>query len=368
MAGTALLAEIDRWCGERLGAMGDLLEARGLIDATVASMLRPIGERAAVRLRALEPVERRAWSTVHNAGLRVLVLKGALLGRLVYPEACRRPRSDLDLMVAPDDYPRAAGALAAAGWSRNVQYWDRELDGAEAWFDPAAPAHWSLDLHWRLSSHPALDRLYDFEALWAESVTLPSLGEGARGLCPRHALVHAVLHYYGGGHRGRRTPDLWLLDIDLLWRELDAAGRESAVAESIDRGIAALLLAGLGAAASRFGTPVDPALEARLAAVSGCEWRGWLVRPWRSWLRDWLFLMRCEHDWRRRGQRLRLVLLPPADHLRVKYPELAGAPLAGAARAASGLGARQAAARRLPGGAGLSRSAARASGPRGARR
>jgi len=65
-----------------------------------------------IRLRVLGDV----LAAFEAAGIRVLVLKGAALVHLVYPEPALRPMSDLDLLVARADLARAQKTLAQLGF------------------------------------------------------------------------------------------------------------------------------------------------------------------------------------------------------------------------------------------------------------
>ncbi len=51
------------------------------------------------------------------AGIRAAPLKGPLLGERIYPRGVLRPCTDLDLLVAPADLPRAAATLARLGYT-----------------------------------------------------------------------------------------------------------------------------------------------------------------------------------------------------------------------------------------------------------
>ncbi len=50
-------------------------------------------------------------------GIQTLLLKGAALAYLVYPQPPLRPMRDIDLLVPPQDAPRAQGALLALGFT-----------------------------------------------------------------------------------------------------------------------------------------------------------------------------------------------------------------------------------------------------------
>jgi hypothetical protein len=65
-----------------------------------------------VRMRVLGDVLR----AFEAAGIRALVLKGAALAHLVYPEPGLRPMRDMDVLVVPSDARRAQRVLAALGF------------------------------------------------------------------------------------------------------------------------------------------------------------------------------------------------------------------------------------------------------------
>jgi hypothetical protein len=65
-----------------------------------------------VRTRVL----REVLTAYDDAGIRALVLKGAALAHLVYPEPGLRPMSDLDILVSPSDLWRAQRLLADLGF------------------------------------------------------------------------------------------------------------------------------------------------------------------------------------------------------------------------------------------------------------
>jgi hypothetical protein len=70
-------------------------------------------EASAVRSRALLQI----LTAFDDSGIECLVLKGAALAHLVYPEAALRPMGDLDLLVRQDQLPMAQIALAKIGFA-----------------------------------------------------------------------------------------------------------------------------------------------------------------------------------------------------------------------------------------------------------
>lgn len=58
----------------------------------------------------------------HAAGIEVLLLKGAALAHLVYPQPGLRPMRDIDLLVRPNDAARAQAILGELGFAAPEEY------------------------------------------------------------------------------------------------------------------------------------------------------------------------------------------------------------------------------------------------------
>jgi hypothetical protein len=102
-----------------------------------------------VRMRVLRDI----LSTYDDAGIQALVLKGAALAHLVYPEPGLRPMSDLDILVPKAELWRAQRLLAESGFdaplpsSRALPH--RHLGGATRRTE-GLTIH--VELHYKLSS------------------------------------------------------------------------------------------------------------------------------------------------------------------------------------------------------------------------
>ena len=311
------VACVRRLAEHRLLPQVPLLVERGLVPRWLAEPAR--------RLTSDPPGYRRAEQDALDAlstGVpRVLLLKGALLERTVYLSKGRRTRCDMDILIDWADVNVARATLDAHGFVPMFPFAGDDSLAEQAWIDPGLGTGWALDLHWRLLMHPALANILGFEELWARSIELPSLPGNVRGLAPGDALLHACMHYFGGGHRGGAVPLIWLLDVDLLWRELGSSSRLEVVTTAGERGVASLLLGTLNLAQRHFGTPVDDMDRQHLAARATYEWRAWLTRPFRSRVHDVAFELRSEAGWRARLRRMRSLALPSADYMRWRYPE-----------------------------------------------
>ena len=259
---------------------------------------------------------RAVLQCLHQAGIPVLVLKGAALGQWLYPAPYLRESSDVDLLLASrDDALRAAVALEGLGYA---------MAHAPGRFQHELACHGDglpdLDLHWALSDWPVLDRLPAFDTLLATSIPLPSLGSGARGLDAPHALLHACVHRASNLAADLGDRLKWLQDLHLLAAMLDRDGGWPSFLAACDQAQACGIAAeGLAATTALFGTPVPSAVSTTLAA-------GRTHEPLdASRLSDWRYIQKLNFralpGWGTRLAWIGARLLPPAGHLRALYGE-----------------------------------------------
>ena len=102
----------------------------------------------------------RAWSTLTQAGIPALVMKGVALSMQTTGRPTSRGDGDIDLLVAPEDVPHALEVLTDAGWNRRMP---REL--SEDWWPwysrvnretPLPGLRSDVDLHWRVTHESQL--------------------------------------------------------------------------------------------------------------------------------------------------------------------------------------------------------------------
>jgi hypothetical protein len=102
----------------------------------------------ASNLRLLDAA-RPALESLASAGIRTMLLKGAVLAGRPYSEPGLRPMGDVDVLVEPAHARTAARILEEAGWVASRQHSDRDLllaHGVGLWKAP----YGALDLHWYL--------------------------------------------------------------------------------------------------------------------------------------------------------------------------------------------------------------------------
>jgi len=271
-------------------------------------------------------------SALHNAGLRVLVLKGSALAYDLYDPPASRARGDSDILVAPADVNLARAILAEQGFAHyyDAPGADEAVRLQETWrrTTPEGYVH-DIDLHWQALNAPALAHIISFEAAWSEAKALPKLSPHAFGLSRPMALLlacahraqHIIIPYFVDG-RVYYADDrlIWLHDIDLLARTLSTKEWADFVQLSATGGLVAVVFEGLQMASRRFETPFPQDVMASLA-------RGPLDTPATRYLLSSRQAGRAWHDLRAASGLSGKInflwgrLLPPEAFMRARYPQ-----------------------------------------------
>lgn len=303
----------------RLLPVASFLAERGLLRTDLVPLAGKLAERTRDMERRRAVIEDEVLRALGAAGIEVLLLKGALLARTVYPAPEARIRTDIDLLVASDAVEDACAALHGIGFAPSYEVHGGPPMTQAQWIRRGdSPVH-AVDLHWDLSNRPLLKDRFDFAALADRSVALPGHESPVAGLCPEDALLHACAHYFGH-HRGEFRPDQWLLDMDLLWRSLDDGGPDRVSEAALSMGIGSLVAEGMRLSAERFETPVDSIWLDQLEQASRQESAQRLTRPPRFRALE-IFRSAYEEKGLVAGLRnLRGTFFPPAAYMRRKYP------------------------------------------------
>ncbi len=91
---------------------------------------------------------------LNQVGVPAIVLKGAYLGELIYPDPAERPMEDIDLLVRHAHLGAAAQALEALGYHPQSEYWLDVIEQTNHHLPPylktgAEP----VEVHWTIESH-----------------------------------------------------------------------------------------------------------------------------------------------------------------------------------------------------------------------
>jgi Uncharacterised nucleotidyltransferase len=146
------------------------------------------------------------------AGTRYLVLKGPVLAGAVYRRPDLRTFVDLDLLVAPRDFPLALSSLQEAGCRLYEENWvlaRERLLGKLRLFTPAGTV---VDLHWSLFAERPVRAAFpvSIDAVTRRRRTVRLADRPFETLDEVDTLVHLALHAgLSGGHRL-----VWLKDLE----------------------------------------------------------------------------------------------------------------------------------------------------------
>ena len=237
------------------------------IPEMAASDLRARFRSRAHRSLALAGELRRLLDALSGAGVEALAYKGPALAVQAYGDLSLRPFVDLDLLVRPDDAPRALAALAREGYdpvkrlspAQDAAF--RRVDGDYQLLHRETRA--LVELHCRVSSARFGVPLETAE-LMRRARPVPLGGGEVPAPCPDDALLVACVH--GGKHRWHRLE--WLCAVAELLRggslDVDAVLRR---AEELHARRTVLL--GLALARGLLDAPVPPSVIAEIDGDEG---------------------------------------------------------------------------------------------------
>jgi|GEM_PF-3000012 len=156
-----------------------------------------------------------ALRALHANAIDVILLKGAHLATLIYPEASHRPMADFDLLVRRDDMERAADVLNGIGYVTNQVEPIAEACVESRHIAPFQKSgSFPIELHWALTDTSVPVRI-DLDGLWKRSLEVTVFGERARVLSAEDVVLYICVHagiVHNFGEKGIRP----LLDINAI--------------------------------------------------------------------------------------------------------------------------------------------------------
>jgi hypothetical protein len=137
----------------------------------------------------------RVLTVLQGDGISVIVLKGAHLAELAYPDRALRPMCDIDLMVKRTALARTADRLRGIGYQSQVEdpeQWLADNPFAKhlpPFFKPPNPR---IEVHWTISAASLPDG--EVCGLWRRARAATVAGVETHVLSPEDLLVHLALH------------------------------------------------------------------------------------------------------------------------------------------------------------------------------
>lgn len=241
-----------------------LLAGRAEVPETVRTTLRAAYAANAGEALRLSGELRRLVSALEQAGVAALAYKGPALAVLAYGEVALRTYSDLDLLVAPGDVPRASRALAERGYAAAYSFSPAQerlflaVDGDVPFHHPHTAT--LVELHTRVSSARFCVRLPTVE-LMARARPV-SIGGGTVPALADDDLFLALCAH-GAKHRWVRLE--WLASASALAARARVDLR-ALVHRAGEAGGRRTVLLALHLAGTTLGLPLPPPLAEAAAA------------------------------------------------------------------------------------------------------
>jgi hypothetical protein len=175
------------------------------LDRELATHLRAAWMTEELRLQRYREICASAFQTLTGAGIPFIVLKGAALAAVAYPDPLLRHADDIDVLLHEHDLDAAASLFTARGWRlRDCPALPSPLHLPPFVHASGVP----LELHRRLLI-PYYRLPYD--ALWARSVRAEVAGATVQVLSPADNLIHVVAHAMMGPPILRWVGDAWFI-------------------------------------------------------------------------------------------------------------------------------------------------------------
>lgn len=169
----------------------------GSCPASVELALEAAGRAARLQVLRQRAEALRLLAALAQAGIDVIPLKGLALREGYYPDQGLRPSGDLDLVLRPEDIPRAQGILQGFGFEPN------ESELPAEWYELSRFHHVvpyrlpgrgvQIELHGSLFERD-LGVTADMEGIWERSRCGEIGGQPVRWLSSEDMLLHLAVH------------------------------------------------------------------------------------------------------------------------------------------------------------------------------
>ena len=237
------------------------------VPSGIRAALRSARLAAAARELAVRPILGSLLRDAGDAGLSVVVVKGAFLAEHLYGEAGLRPYLDIDLLIRRDQWPGLRAVLEKTGWVEQVAL-DRgetrpRIPRNASWLESPVFRKSGLSVEVHLNPLGLHMPLRDEGAFWDSLRRVSIAGVPALALDWPHALctaaVHAQQHSYGRM--------VWLVDLAEM-AKLSDLDKAAVVAAAEGEGIAGSVRHGLRLAAQIRGLTYGRSFAFPFAAAS----------------------------------------------------------------------------------------------------
>ncbi|MCI0663132.1 MAG: nucleotidyltransferase family protein, partial [Acidobacteria bacterium] len=287
--------------------------------ATCPSSLRQAFERRSLMEVVVHNLRKKELQRIivafHEANIRALIMKGAALSYLIYPEPNLRTCWDIDLFVDPKKTAAADVVIRSLGYELDDRF-NFEINYVK---EDRGVEH-LLDLHWKLSNSQFFSGKFGFEEIYERSIPIQALSPHARALEPIDSFINACMHM---AHHRMWDRLIWLTDIYLLHGRLSAEQIQMFVSRTIEKKCGAVCLEALRMTREVYGIELNhPAIKLLIEQESSgfrkSEPSDYLLDTDRDYVYEFFHLM-LESSWGDRFRLLRRALFPPLSELTGRY-------------------------------------------------
>ena len=162
-----------------------------------------------------------------DAGIPVVVLKGACFALTVYPDVGLRQMGDLDLLVPADKLDEAAGIARSRDFTETLPEASpglNDLLSHHVRLQTSEPLPLVLEIHNSLVADRVFTYAVPVDWFWSQTESLGAVSHkrfgSLRMLTPAAQVLYAAAHAMLQ-HGGRSAPLLWFYDLHLLIRHHD---------------------------------------------------------------------------------------------------------------------------------------------------
>lgn len=259
------------------------------------------------------------YNSLHNANIRLLLVKGFPLSYTLYPEPHLRIYSDIDILFPEyESVERAWNILQETGYTRPVIVSGKYISHQFSCYRTGTSGFsFALDLHWRISNHNFFANALTFDELESSSIPLTGIEQEMRTLSPEYALLFACMHRVAHIPFGEADRLAWLYDIHLLAESFNS-GQWTFFSElAKKKDLSSVCRDGLLNSRERFKTklPEDYLGMLQREGTDDPVQPVSLTSAWKYQLVNF----KTMPGWTERVGLLREYLLPPAEYMLAKY-------------------------------------------------
>lgn len=171
---------------------------------------------AAFQLLITKEVE-KLITTFNEKNIKVLIIKGFPLSKLIYENETERQYSDVDIYIDRVSLPEAIEALESLGYA-NIRGWIPQSIALQIPMrKKASGVNIDIDLHYELTSFPVINREFLFSNCYQNSIEFNVTEKTlARTFSYDDAWYFSVYHLMLEEKRGNENTERWKTDIEKL--------------------------------------------------------------------------------------------------------------------------------------------------------